>query len=97
LLCSLHTWWPGAAAPGGTVAPGSLGKLQYQLSWEKDVEFAGPFIGVTEGIYAANGFGDDEMGNRRSARCAGFCPIPRVMSRKFRFAVSVSSHRKTTP
>jgi len=47
-----------AGGSSGTVAPGSLGKLEYQLSWEKDVEFGGPFIGVTDGIYTAAGFSD---------------------------------------
>ncbi len=42
----------------GTVAPGSLGKLDFQLSWIKNVEFAGAYIADTNGIYKANGFAD---------------------------------------
>jgi ABC-type nitrate/sulfonate/bicarbonate transport system substrate-binding protein len=47
-----------AGGSSGTVAPGSLGKLAFQLSWIKNVEFAGSFIADTNGIYKANGFSD---------------------------------------
>ena len=41
-------------APGG--APGNLGVLNYQLSWIKNVEFAGQYIADTKGYYTAAGF-----------------------------------------
>ena len=48
------------AAAGGTattsVAPGSLGTLNFQLPWIKNVESAGEFIADTKGIYVAQGF-----------------------------------------
>jgi len=40
----------------GTAAPGSLGTLDYQLSWIKNVEFAGAYIADTDGLYTAAGF-----------------------------------------
>ena len=40
----------------GTAAPGSLGTLDYQLSWIKNVEFAGAYIADTDGLYTAQGF-----------------------------------------
>ncbi|MGZ4728973.1 MAG: ABC transporter substrate-binding protein [Acidimicrobiales bacterium] len=45
-----------AAGGSGTVAPASLGKLSYQLSWVKNVEFAGSYIADSSGYYKANGF-----------------------------------------
>lgn len=49
----------GTTAAGGntgTVAPGSLGTLDYQLSWIKNVEFAGAYIADTDGFYVDAGF-----------------------------------------
>jgi len=46
----------GSAASGGTVAPGSLGTLDFQLSWIKNVEFAGNYFADSEGYYKAAGF-----------------------------------------
>jgi ABC-type nitrate/sulfonate/bicarbonate transport system substrate-binding protein len=40
-------------APTG---PGSLGQLDYQLSWIKNVEFAGAYIADKNGYYTAAGF-----------------------------------------
>ena len=44
-----------AGGSSGTVAPGSLGKLDYQLSWIKNVEFAGAYIADTKGYYTDAG------------------------------------------
>ncbi|GAA1793531.1 ABC transporter substrate-binding protein [Luedemannella flava] len=41
------------ATPSG---PKNLGTLDYQLSWIKNVEFAGQYIADTKGYYAAAGF-----------------------------------------
>jgi ABC-type nitrate/sulfonate/bicarbonate transport system substrate-binding protein len=43
------------AAAGGTSK--SFGPLNYQLSWVKNVEFAGAYIADTKGYYTAAGFG----------------------------------------
>jgi ABC-type nitrate/sulfonate/bicarbonate transport system substrate-binding protein len=40
----------------GTAAPGSLGPLNFQLPWIKNVESAGEFIADAQGIYVAQGF-----------------------------------------
>jgi ABC-type nitrate/sulfonate/bicarbonate transport system substrate-binding protein len=45
----------GAAAPSASGAK-SFGTLDYQLSWIKNVEFAGPYIADTKGHYKAAGF-----------------------------------------
>ena len=45
-----------AASSSGTAAPGSLGALNFQLPWIKNVESAGEFIADTTGIYVAQGF-----------------------------------------
>jgi ABC-type nitrate/sulfonate/bicarbonate transport system substrate-binding protein len=44
---------PTASSSGGA---GSLGALNYQLSWIKNVEFAGAYIADTKGYYTAAGF-----------------------------------------
>jgi ABC-type nitrate/sulfonate/bicarbonate transport system substrate-binding protein len=44
---------PGESGPGGAK---SLGVLNYQLSWVKNVEFAGAYIADTKGYYTAAGF-----------------------------------------
>jgi ABC-type nitrate/sulfonate/bicarbonate transport system substrate-binding protein len=41
------------AAPGGTA---DFGTLEYQLSWIKNVEFAGMYLADTNGYYKAEGF-----------------------------------------
>jgi ABC-type nitrate/sulfonate/bicarbonate transport system substrate-binding protein len=50
---SATTAAPGAAA---TVAPGTYGSMSFQLSWVKNVEFAGEYIADTNGYYADEGF-----------------------------------------
>jgi len=45
-----------AGGSSGTVAPGSLGTLDFQLSWIKNVEFAGTYIADTDGLYIDQGF-----------------------------------------
>ena len=46
----------GRGGSTGTVAPGSLGTLDFQLSWIKNVEFAGTYIADTDGLYIDQGF-----------------------------------------
>ena len=48
-----HGWQRAAAA--------ALGKLSYQLSWVKNVEFAGSYIADSKGYYTANGFDSVEL------------------------------------
>jgi ABC-type nitrate/sulfonate/bicarbonate transport system substrate-binding protein len=46
-------------APGATTAPGGTpdyGVLEYQLSWIKNVEFAGMYLADVNGYYKAEGF-----------------------------------------
>lgn len=45
---------PSTSSSGGAK---SLGALNYQLSWVKNVEFAGAYIADTKGYYTASGFG----------------------------------------
>ena len=45
---------PSTSSSGGAK---SLGALNYQLSWVKNVEFAGAYIADTKGYYTAAGFG----------------------------------------
>jgi ABC-type nitrate/sulfonate/bicarbonate transport system substrate-binding protein len=47
---------PAAGASSTTSAGADLGELSYQLSWIKNVEFAGSYIADQMGIYTANGF-----------------------------------------
>ncbi|MGI5240782.1 ABC transporter substrate-binding protein [Dactylosporangium sp. CA-139066] len=47
-----------AATPGGKA---DLGKLTYQLSWIKNVEFAGMYIADTNGYYKDAGFSSVEL------------------------------------
>ena len=42
--------------PGASGGAKNLGTLDYQLSWIKNVEFAGQYIADTKGYYAAAGF-----------------------------------------
>ena len=51
--CGDDTDSPTTGASGGAK---SLGTLDYQLSWIKNVEFAGQYIADTKGYYAAAGF-----------------------------------------
>jgi ABC-type nitrate/sulfonate/bicarbonate transport system substrate-binding protein len=51
--CSSSSSSTSAAASTGTPA---LGELSYQLSWVKNVEFAGSYIADTKGYYKAQGF-----------------------------------------
>lgn len=46
---------------GGSGAPASLGKLTYQLSWIKNVEFAGTYIADSKGYYKDLGFESVEL------------------------------------
>ena len=47
----------GAAAAGpSSVAPGTYGKLSLQLSWIKNIEFAGEFFADSKGYYTDAGF-----------------------------------------
>jgi ABC-type nitrate/sulfonate/bicarbonate transport system substrate-binding protein len=46
----------GAAAPAPTGGAKDLGTLDYQLSWIKNVEFAGQYVADTKGYYTAAGF-----------------------------------------
>jgi ABC-type nitrate/sulfonate/bicarbonate transport system substrate-binding protein len=45
-----------AAASGSSAAKASLGTLDFQLSWIKNVEFAAEYLADTNGYYAAEGF-----------------------------------------
>jgi len=45
---------PSTSSSGGAK---SLGALSYQLSWVKNVEFAGAYVADTKGYYTAAGFG----------------------------------------
>jgi ABC-type nitrate/sulfonate/bicarbonate transport system substrate-binding protein len=53
--CSSETT---STSPGGTTASGKpdLGTLEYQLSWIKNVEFAGQYIADQKGYYKDQGF-----------------------------------------
>ncbi|MFT3854687.1 MAG: ABC transporter substrate-binding protein [Ilumatobacteraceae bacterium] len=45
-----------AATTGATAAPGSLGSLDYRLSWIKNSEFAGAYFADKNGYYKEEGF-----------------------------------------
>ncbi|MCU1480709.1 MAG: transporter substrate-binding protein [Subtercola sp.] len=45
-----------AAAAGTTAAPGSLGTIALQLSWIKNIEFAGEYFATEKGYYTDAGF-----------------------------------------
>ena len=45
-----------SGSPSTSAAPASLGSLAYQLSWIKNVEFAGQYFSDTKGYYTQNGF-----------------------------------------
>ena len=52
----LSTVWNGLGALGAGAATPSYGSLTFQLSWVKNVEFAGSYIADTKGYYKAHGF-----------------------------------------
>lgn len=52
--CGDSTSTPSASASGG--AAKDLGTLNYQLSWVKNVEFAGAYVADSKGYYTAAGF-----------------------------------------
>jgi len=54
--CSSSSSSPTAAASGSSTGVPALGALNYQLSWVKNVEFAGSYIADTKGYYKAQGF-----------------------------------------
>ncbi|HEX2576527.1 MAG TPA: ABC transporter substrate-binding protein [Aquihabitans sp.] len=47
-----------ASGSSGGTGPGRFGTLDYQLSWIKNVEFAGEYIAVEDGYYTEGGFSD---------------------------------------
>ena len=52
----LSTVWSGLGASGAGAATADYGELVFQLSWVKNVEFAGSYIADSSGYYKANGF-----------------------------------------
>ena len=52
----LSTVWSGLGAAGARAATPDYGKLTFQLSWVKNVEFAGAYIADTKGYYKQAGF-----------------------------------------
>ncbi|MCW2497346.1 ABC transporter substrate-binding protein [Jatrophihabitans sp.] len=46
----------GSSSAAGTVAPGTYGDIAVQLSWIKNIEFAGEFFADSKGYYTAAGF-----------------------------------------
>ena len=46
----------GAASGSTTVAPGSFGTINFQLSWIENDEFSGEYLAATRGYYTAQGF-----------------------------------------
>lgn len=57
LLAACSSDSDSSSSPGSTTAGGaSFGTLDYQLSWIKNVEFAGQYIADTNGYYSAGGF-----------------------------------------
>lgn len=44
-----------SVSPGGSPAPSSLGDMAFQLSWFKDVQFAGEYFADKQGFYRAAG------------------------------------------
>ena len=45
-----------SGSAGGSAAPGSFGAISLQLSWIKNIEFAGEFFADSRGYYRAAGF-----------------------------------------
>src|SRR6185295_10596853 len=56
--CSSSSKSPSSATTATTAAGGTkdFGELAFQLSWVKNVEFAGEYIADTNGFYTAEGF-----------------------------------------
>jgi ABC-type nitrate/sulfonate/bicarbonate transport system substrate-binding protein len=56
--CGSDTGSGGSAAPsaGGSAAPGAYGELSLQLSWIKNIEFAGEYFADSKGYYTDAGF-----------------------------------------
>jgi ABC-type nitrate/sulfonate/bicarbonate transport system substrate-binding protein len=52
----LSTVWNGLSAVGAGAATPDYGQLDFQLSWVKNVEFAGAYIADTKGYYKKAGF-----------------------------------------
>jgi ABC-type nitrate/sulfonate/bicarbonate transport system substrate-binding protein len=52
----LSTAWSGLSAMGAGAATPDYGELVFQLSWVKNVEFAGSYIADTKGYYKKQGF-----------------------------------------
>ncbi len=57
----LSTVWSGLGASGAGAAAADYGKLTFQLSWVKNVEFAGSYIADTKGFYKKQGFSSVEL------------------------------------
>ncbi len=57
----LSTVWSGLGAAGAGAATPDYGKLTFQLSWIKNVEFAGSYIADTKGYYKKQGFSSVEL------------------------------------
>lgn len=58
LLAACSSSETASTSPGGTTAGGApdLGALEYQLSWVKNVEFAGQYLADQKGYYKTEGF-----------------------------------------
>jgi ABC-type nitrate/sulfonate/bicarbonate transport system substrate-binding protein len=52
----LSTVWSGLSAVGAGAASADYGSINFQLSWIKNVEFAGSYIADTKGLYKKEGF-----------------------------------------
>jgi ABC-type nitrate/sulfonate/bicarbonate transport system substrate-binding protein len=50
-----------SSAASGAVAPGTYGDLSLQLSWIKNIEFAGEFMADSKGYYTAAGFNSVDL------------------------------------
>jgi ABC-type nitrate/sulfonate/bicarbonate transport system substrate-binding protein len=50
-----------ASASSGSVAPGAYGSVTLQLSWIKNIEFAGEFMADSKGYYKAAGFSSVDL------------------------------------
>ena len=57
----LSTVWSGLGASGAGAATADYGELVFQLSWVKNVEFAGSYIADTKGYYKKQGFSSVEL------------------------------------
>ena len=58
---ALSTVWSGIGAAGAGAATPDYGGLTFQLSWVKNVEFAGSYIADTKGYYKKQGFSSVEL------------------------------------